>query len=1040
VTSSERRQRIEEICDAALDRDAVERAAFVASACGDDEMLRREVEALLAHAQTAEGFLAAPVALVVEDALAGDAVSMIGQRIAHYRIIEKVGAGGMGVVYRAEDTKLRRSVALKFLPPDLTRDEDAKHRFVLEAQTASALEHSNICTIYEIGEAPDGQLFLAMAYYVGETLKTKIDRGPLALEDALGYAVQIAEGLAKAHATGIVHRDIKPANVLVTGDGVVKIVDFGIAKLLGQTSVTRTGTKFGTLTYMSPEQVAGSVVDARSDLWSLGVVLYEMVAGQPPFRGEQPEAVTVAIAHAAPQRLTSLRSDVPLALEHIVNRVLAKSPNDRYQTAADLLSDLEQIGRESVHHPGAAWFASKPKLILALALVAVVLASAAVGWLWHRSSRVQWALETATPEIARLEDAGEFVKAAALARAARVVLPKDPTLERLWTRATGEVSIVSVPSEAEVSIRPYRGDPNTWETLGKTPLKAVRVPRNAYVWRLVKPGFAPAFFIGEPPSPVSLGEHRGFDRTLKLRPEVSVPPEMVVVPDGLTGLGPPHGQAPIVQIDGFLIDRHEVTNEEYKKFVDAGGYRKREFWKQPFLKDGQAIPWEVAVARFQDATGRPGPATWEVGSYPKGLENHPVAGVSWYEAAAYAEFAGKSLPTAYHWTLASQATSYTPVITPGSNFRSEGTQPVGSGGGLSGFGTTDMAGNVKEWCWNEGRDGNRFILGGGFGEPMYMFYFSDTQSPWDRLPNFGFRCVKLGSAPTAAAAAKIEVTTHDYSKDTPVSDEVFKAYRGLYAYDKGELNARVEETGTTAGWSREKVTFDAAYGHERVIAHLFLPKNGSPPFQTVVYFPGGFALTDAKLDLSIAADTVDFLLKSGRAVIFPIYKGTYERREGLVAGGRPTAKWRDQIIAFSKDLGRTIDYLETRQDIDSTTVAYLGTSLGGTQGALLPAIDKRMKAAILLSGGLNVRWDYLPEVDPLNFVRHVTIPVLMLNGRYDDSFPLVSSQLPLFRNLGTPAKDKKHVIYEGGHGAFPRPDAVRESLDWLDKYLGPVRR
>jgi pimeloyl-ACP methyl ester carboxylesterase len=237
------------------------------------------------------------------------------------------------------------------------------------------------------------------------------------------------------------------------------------------------------------------------------------------------------------------------------------------------------------------------------------------------------------------------------------------------------------------------------------------------------------------------------------------------------------------------------------------------------------------------------------------------------------------------------------------------------------------------------------------------------------------------------------------------------------------------------------VTFDAAYGHERVPAYFFVPKNGIPPFQAVVHFPGGFAFMDDKLDLSSVEETYDFLMKSGRALIVPVYKGMYERRDGLVAGGNnPPAFRRDHEIAWSKDLGRLIDYLETRRDIDSTKVAYLGNSAGGPEGAHLPAVEPRIKAAILLSGGLQLTIRYLPEGDPFNFVRHVTIPVLMINGRYDGSFPLESSQRPLFRFLGTPAKDKKHVIYEGGHGVFPRPQAVHECLDWLDKYLGPVQR
>jgi dienelactone hydrolase len=254
------------------------------------------------------------------------------------------------------------------------------------------------------------------------------------------------------------------------------------------------------------------------------------------------------------------------------------------------------------------------------------------------------------------------------------------------------------------------------------------------------------------------------------------------------------------------------------------------------------------------------------------------------------------------------------------------------------------------------------------------------------------------------------------------------------------LNAQVEETTTMEGWSRAKVTFDAAYGQERVTAYLFLPKNASPPFQTVVYFPGGFALLDDKLDLASIEDVYDFLLKSGRALMVPIYKGMYQRRDGLAPDLKPLASFRDHEIAWSKDLGRSVDYLERRKDIDSTKVAYLGDSLGGTEGVLLPAVEKRIKAAILSSGGLQLTVPYLPEADPFNFITHVTIPVLVLNGRYDGAFPLESSQRPLFQLLGTPAHDKKHVIYDGGHGAFPRPAAVRECLEWLDKYLGPVRR
>ncbi|MDP6775854.1 MAG: serine/threonine-protein kinase, partial [Candidatus Latescibacteria bacterium] len=224
---------------------------------------------------------------------------MIGQTISHYRILEGLGEGGMGVVYKAEDTNLERTVALKFLPSELTRDEEARQRFVHEARAASALDHPHIGTIYEIDEA-DGLSFIAMAHYEGETLKDRIERAPLAVEDAIDIAIQIAQGLSAAHSRDIVHRDVKPANVLITAEGQAKIIDFGLAKLRRGSLLTRTGTTMGTVAYMSPEQAQGAEVDDRTDVWALGVMLYEMLAGDRPFKGEYEQAVMYSITNEEP--------------------------------------------------------------------------------------------------------------------------------------------------------------------------------------------------------------------------------------------------------------------------------------------------------------------------------------------------------------------------------------------------------------------------------------------------------------------------------------------------------------------------------------------------------------------------------------------------------------------------------------------------------------------------------------------------------------------------------------------------------------------
>jgi serine/threonine protein kinase/tetratricopeptide (TPR) repeat protein len=261
---------------------------------------------------------------------------MIGKTVSHYRILELLGGGGMGVVYKAQDTKLERTVALKFLPPELTRDPEAKMRFIHEAKAASALQHDNICTIHDVDESPDGQLFICMDFYDGETLKKKIESGPLPAEQAIDLAIQVARGLAKAHEAGMVHRDIKPANIMVTREGEAKIVDFGLAKLARQTKLTKAGSTLGTVTYMSPEQARGEEVDHRSDIWSLGVVLYEMVTGQPPFKSDYEQALVYSILN---DEVEPTRGCDP-RLDQVIRKALKKDPSERYQRMEELESEL----------------------------------------------------------------------------------------------------------------------------------------------------------------------------------------------------------------------------------------------------------------------------------------------------------------------------------------------------------------------------------------------------------------------------------------------------------------------------------------------------------------------------------------------------------------------------------------------------------------------------------------------------------------------------------------------------------------------------
>ncbi len=267
---------------------------------------------------------------------------MIGQTISHYRITEKLGEGGMGVVYRAEDLSLQRSVALKFLSPHALDDAESKERFLREARAAASLDHPNVCTIYEIGEA-DGQTFLSMAYIEGQTLKEKIKQRPLKLDEAFEIALGAGEGLRAAHEKGIVHRDIKSANLMVTADGTVKVMDFGLAQISGQSGLTKSSTTLGTASYMSPEQAQRLAVDLRTDIWSMGVVLYEMVTGQVPFGGEHEAAVLYAIIHTPTEPVTALRVGVPVTLDRVIARAMAKDPAGRYQHVDELLVDLRAL-------------------------------------------------------------------------------------------------------------------------------------------------------------------------------------------------------------------------------------------------------------------------------------------------------------------------------------------------------------------------------------------------------------------------------------------------------------------------------------------------------------------------------------------------------------------------------------------------------------------------------------------------------------------------------------------------------------------------
>jgi len=696
---------------------------------------------------------------------------VIGQTLSHYEIVEELGAGGMGRVYRAHDSRLGRDVAVKVLQSHLASTPEARARFEREARTVSQLNHPHICTLHDVGREGDIE-FLVMELVRGRTLAERLVEGPLPVLELLPLAIQTAEALARAHAAGVVHRDLKPGNLMLADSG-VKLLDFGLARALGAleddaqtieaagtdpdaptlatdgdailaSDLTTAGAILGTLPYMAPEQRSGCGADARTDIFAFGCVLYEMAAGSRAADGLN-------------------AGKLPRPLFDIVERCLQDDPAARFESAEELQHSLERVR--------------------------------------------DWPQREGLPELARivdtiqaLDEGPESWEAWELAREIEYLAPGNEQLEQLRAEFTHPLRVTSEPAGARVSIRRY-DRPNGWIPLGTTPLDEASAPRAFLCLRIEHPECRTVNdlwwnhpYAAELYPPLSYLLHA---------PDL-LPPDMEYIPAGADEMTMPGleslGMEPV---SAFLLDRNPVTNRQYKEFVDAGGYENATFWTEPFQDGDRMLSRVEAMARFTDTVGQPGPAGWELGDFPPGETDHPVTGVSWFEAAAYAAWAGKKLPTVFHWNRAAMPFAASQVV-PVANLAGRGTVPVGTTNSVNRFGVRDLAGNVREWARNEvNPEGQRFILGGGWNDPEYAFADAYAQSQWDRARTNGFRCMRevetAGTAETNAnspvagtdpdpLARSIDIPFRDFLSETPVTDETFAFFERMYLYDRKPLN------------------------------------------------------------------------------------------------------------------------------------------------------------------------------------------------------------------------------------------------------------
>ncbi|MCX7054850.1 MAG: SUMF1/EgtB/PvdO family nonheme iron enzyme [Proteobacteria bacterium] len=1012
---------------------------------GDQPLLRTLRDALLDEDDGAGGPLDRPPRLEAGDAgKVGAAGRHAGERLGAYELLRLLGSGGMADVWLAcrTDGAFERQVALK-IPHLQGRPVEMTARFALERNILATLEYPRIARLYDAGVDTGGVPYIAMEYVQGEPLVAWCDARGLDRTARIRLFLQVLDVVAYAHGRKVIHRDLKPSNILVTAQGEVRLLDFGVARLLQPETdsalLTRAYGLALTPEYASPELLHGEAIDARSDIYSLGVVLHELLTGVRPAQPMRPS--------------TSETTPLLGALHDAVTKALQPDPGQRYPDAASFAAALRSFAEGRARFiPGRL----KTRQLWVAGLAALIVMAALLTWTLQQRNQERWAREDALPRLQALIAADDYAAAFDVAREIERVTPRDPVLRQLEPSFSAKVTLDTAPDGARVFYRPYASGEQDWRFIGATPLQDVAVPIGVGLWRIEKEGHDtallalrnPGLQLGNAPDADIRQLVQGVDLTIPLADAAASPDDMVLVP-AVPALIPGIGDDP-VKVPAFFIDRFEVRNRDFKEFVDAGGYTEARHWRElPFDGGGDL---RTAVAAFVDLTGRQGPSTWRAGTYPDGRADHPVTGVSWYEAAAYCRFRGKELPTAYHWyraagSIAEYWESVSSAIVHGSNFAGRELAPVGRFGSLGPYGTYDMAGNAREWLWTQGSLG-RWVAGGAFDEPRYLYLQPEEAPPAERSAVNGFRCMQPAQAGPANEDLRRPVLAQavDYAAMKPVGADAYAVLAQQLDYRPAPFTPRVGTADSSnPAWTVERVTLPTGYDNTSFAVQLFLPKDRRSPFGLIFYMPhsGEFTapVTTAEFDPAAGGVPLDFLPKSGWALAVVAFDGAYERQwpAERMQSLNYAERFRLQQRHWREELGRTIDYLATRDDIDAGKLGWFGISMGADTMLPLLAVEKRIGAAVLYSGGSGLRSGLPASEQTYNYLPRVTQPVLMLNGRWDIDSPPAAQQR-LLELLGSPADQKKHVLFEAGHGNLPRFQVEKEALDWFDRHLASADR